>query len=337
MPCCVAYKCSNRTERTKISFFRFPFSDKDRLQKWIRNVKRQNWTPTKHSRLCSLHFTQDCFIYTQKQVTLTHDAVPTLFYPRLKATEWHTKSRKNSNKQVPNRPFFETIVSKTYFKVADPKDVSHDHFYDISDPVNATTVDVDVPSDIVPVDVDVPSDTMADQVDVNSETMADQADVNNDTMTEINAPSSIQPSDHSVYTQKYSRRVKKNGVAAQNDLSLKEKLRLQNQRVRRLKEKVTYLSSIVSDLKEKLFISASCDMLDSSRGRLAKEILLRTRTRRKSAKISDDLRSFAIQLHSFSAKAYKFVRDSFDRVLPHPTSLSVKPSTEGSIITDVSG
>lgn len=37
---------------------------------------------------------------------------------------------------------------------------------------------------------------------------------------------------------------------------------------------------------------------------------------------SPELRSFALHLHFFSPRSYKFVRDSFDTVLPHPVTLS---------------
>lgn len=37
---------------------------------------------------------------------------------------------------------------------------------------------------------------------------------------------------------------------------------------------------------------------------------------------SPELRSFALQLNFYSPRAYKFVRDSFDTVLPHPVTLS---------------
>ena len=33
------------------------------------------------------------------------------------------------------------------------------------------------------------------------------------------------------------------------------------------------------------------------------------------------LRAFALTLHFYSAKVYDFVRDSFDRCLPHPSTL----------------
>lgn len=80
-------------------------------------------------------------------------------------------------------------------------------------------------------------------------------------------------------------------------------------RVRKLKQKLKSLSFVISDLKEKLLISTSCgDTLETSFEGVAKEILLRARSRR-NCRICDDLRSFVMTLLFYSAKAY-FVCDS---------------------------
>ena len=39
----------------------FPLHDSVLLKKWIHALRRENWQPTKHSRLCSLHFGPDDF------------------------------------------------------------------------------------------------------------------------------------------------------------------------------------------------------------------------------------------------------------------------------------
>lgn len=79
MPCkCSAFGCrSGYYERPKgnaepggeepaadkITFHRCPLADKDLLEKWIRANPRDNWTPTIHSRICSLHFLPGDFKY----------------------------------------------------------------------------------------------------------------------------------------------------------------------------------------------------------------------------------------------------------------------------------
>ena len=83
---CVAAGCTNK-HRDGVSLFKFP-QDPDLRKQWIAQVKRtrDKWTgPTKHSVLCSIHFTDDCFDksmerYGLKQKPLLkRNAVPTIF------------------------------------------------------------------------------------------------------------------------------------------------------------------------------------------------------------------------------------------------------------------
>lgn len=53
-----------KSEFVKLSLFpsnRFPFGDNVRLNQWLLNVRRRNWSPSKSSRLCSTHFKEDQF------------------------------------------------------------------------------------------------------------------------------------------------------------------------------------------------------------------------------------------------------------------------------------
>lgn len=58
---------------------RFPLHDKERLEKWLRNMKRDAWTPSKHQLLCSDHFTPDSLDVRWGIRYLKHTAVPTIF------------------------------------------------------------------------------------------------------------------------------------------------------------------------------------------------------------------------------------------------------------------
>ncbi|NWX24191.1 THAP5 protein, partial [Aegotheles bennettii] len=57
----------------------FPLHDKERLEKWLRNMKRGAWTPSKHQLLCSDHFTPDSLDVRWGIRYLKHTAVPTIF------------------------------------------------------------------------------------------------------------------------------------------------------------------------------------------------------------------------------------------------------------------
>ncbi|NXT77970.1 THAP5 protein, partial [Zapornia atra] len=81
---CAASCCKNRggqssRDQRKLSFYPFPLHDKERLEKWLRNMKRDAWTPSKHQLLCSDHFTPDSLDVRWGIRYLKNTAVPTIF------------------------------------------------------------------------------------------------------------------------------------------------------------------------------------------------------------------------------------------------------------------
>ncbi|KAF9418682.1 hypothetical protein HW555_004510 [Spodoptera exigua] len=57
---------------------KFPKDDQLK-QKWLRNMRRDDWTPSKFSRLCSLHFEPCCYREGLDKKILHSYAVPTIF------------------------------------------------------------------------------------------------------------------------------------------------------------------------------------------------------------------------------------------------------------------
>ncbi|KAK1906845.1 THAP domain containing protein 5 [Dissostichus eleginoides] len=82
---CAVKMCRNRGGTTprphnkRISFYPFPLQDKSRLQKWVDNMKREEWAPSRHQYLCSEHFTEDCFDIRWGIRYLKNTAIPTEF------------------------------------------------------------------------------------------------------------------------------------------------------------------------------------------------------------------------------------------------------------------
>ncbi|XP_041934700.1 THAP domain-containing protein 5-like [Alosa sapidissima] len=81
---CAVKLCKNRggvlsKDNKRISFYPFPLRDQVRLQKWVDNMKRQEWTPSRHQYLCSEHFTEDSFDLRWGIRYLKHTAIPTIF------------------------------------------------------------------------------------------------------------------------------------------------------------------------------------------------------------------------------------------------------------------
>ncbi|NXJ22018.1 THAP5 protein, partial [Dicrurus megarhynchus] len=99
---CAATHCKNRggqsaRDQRKLSFYPFPLHDKERLEKWLRNMKRDSWTPSKHQLLCSDHFTPDSLDVRWGIRYLKHTAVPTIFSS---PDDEEKDSSQNSTQQV---------------------------------------------------------------------------------------------------------------------------------------------------------------------------------------------------------------------------------------------
>ena len=101
---------------------------------------------------------------------------------------------------------------------------------------------------------------------------------------------------------------------------------MEQQRTRRLKKKVVHLSAVVDDLREKSLISSDCaEILEKTFSGVPLEVMQRLlcKKQQKAGKqqYSQEIRSFAMTLHFYSAKAYDYVRETFDLCLPAPSTM----------------
>ncbi|KAJ6663589.1 hypothetical protein lerEdw1_009668 [Lerista edwardsae] len=81
---CRAPNCSNsagqpRPDNRRLSFYKFPLHNPERLRQWLSQMNQEKWVPTKHQHLCSEHFAASCFEYRWGVRYLKPDAVPTIF------------------------------------------------------------------------------------------------------------------------------------------------------------------------------------------------------------------------------------------------------------------
>ena len=102
--------------------------------------------------------------------------------------------------------------------------------------------------------------------------------------------------------------------------SLQKKLKTSHQKSRRLKKKVKTLADVVSELKEKNLINSDCAaILETTFSGVPSELMKRLMTQKEKKNpgaYPPELRSFAMTLKFYSAKAYNYVRKSFDLGLP---------------------
>ena len=132
--------------------------------------------------------------------------------------------------------------------------------------------------------------------------------------------------DHT-YAVSSPRRLKRkvNNLLDQAD-NLKRRLKTSQKKSHRLKRKVNSLTSVVSELKKEKLVSSDCaSILETTFSGVPKELMKRLVTQKKKKNpgaYPKELRSFAMTLKFYSAKAYKYVRNSFDLGLPHPSVIS---------------
>lgn len=75
MSCCVI-NCARRFEKgSGITFFRIPDREPKRSA-WINAIRRKNWVPSEHERVCSVHFLsgkfQFCFMLSVEKCHKTN-------------------------------------------------------------------------------------------------------------------------------------------------------------------------------------------------------------------------------------------------------------------------
>ncbi|XP_041655647.1 THAP domain-containing protein 5-like [Cheilinus undulatus] len=78
---CSVLNCKNDSGNghDRKSFYKFPLQDPIRLQQWLKNMGRENWTPSRHQYICHEHFAPSCFKVRWGIRYLESDAVPTVF------------------------------------------------------------------------------------------------------------------------------------------------------------------------------------------------------------------------------------------------------------------
>ncbi|XP_028316099.1 THAP domain-containing protein 2-like [Gouania willdenowi] len=102
MPVCVAFGCSNSSfSGCGKSFHRFPFKDPDRLSRWVENIHRKKWQPSRKSLICSDHFEEAHFDRTGQTVRLRDEAEPTIFPSFPKHLQRKLARQRKRNKKPP--------------------------------------------------------------------------------------------------------------------------------------------------------------------------------------------------------------------------------------------
>jgi hypothetical protein len=131
MPRCCVFGCDNNEKSTNIHFFSFPNKNKSPkiYRQWLNKIKRSNFTPSKHSRVCSSHFKEsdyECSALLKKQLLSGHgktklflnkDAIPTLRLPDNNENESNRHSlyqEKKNRKEIADNAIASTSPQQVY-------------------------------------------------------------------------------------------------------------------------------------------------------------------------------------------------------------------------------
>ena len=110
---CIAYGCvnrSNKPECSKLSWHSLPINNAKLLRTWLLKMKRKDPPVSKHSYLCSEHFSEDCFMRcVGGKRYLKSGSVPTRFSfspeekPKRKAPVYRSAARETTKSQVKDK------------------------------------------------------------------------------------------------------------------------------------------------------------------------------------------------------------------------------------------
>lgn len=79
---CSAFGCKNKWNKDSLlTWHKFPRDERIKAV-WVQKIRRKNWAPSSTSRICSEHFTTDCFYsrhLSNSRTRLRNNAIPTIF------------------------------------------------------------------------------------------------------------------------------------------------------------------------------------------------------------------------------------------------------------------
>ncbi|XP_077101465.1 uncharacterized protein LOC143752218 isoform X2 [Siphateles boraxobius] len=235
---CAALNCTNRSSPS------FPLGDKARLQRWMVNIRRDDFKPSPSSRICSHHFEDSCFFENNKgQVCLKKTAVPTkFFFPDSFKMAWCTKlyRRRRNVENYVNHEFHTYSLKRDSKRQFVEEEVILDEFVgDEEDASDQDMAETSVKPVIYPTEICV---------------IAVRHDHCYRSRSSNTACSSIDDAGTMAERQgnESARKLRRSLCMVLGKIeACKKRMKLKNATIRRLKRKVTSLSSVISELKAK--------------------------------------------------------------------------------------
>jgi len=137
MPGCSAVDCANSTANG-FKLYRFP-KQPSRRKEWAIKVKRDQWVPNDHTKLCEVHFEEDQFnTKADGSKKLKPTAVPTIFNHRPRGTKRKAPRWKNEEPEQP----LQKVSDHAYFRSPSPSTSQQSHQpYHVEEPTETSDED----------------------------------------------------------------------------------------------------------------------------------------------------------------------------------------------------
>ncbi|XP_003240448.1 THAP domain-containing protein 2-like [Acyrthosiphon pisum] len=279
---CFVGNCPNKkVTGSGIHFFSFP-KDDDLKKLWLKSIKLKYGVQTQHSRVCSDHFTKNDFktiVGGRNHILLKNDAVPTIFIAKRTTEKINDGIRIASNENPTSSHAIDTniqLVDSAMLLEENSIDVQHEDAHIVE----------------------------------KSEVATCKRPKRKLTYGLVETENNISPSRSSYTLPKRGRPTTKSPATPRKTL-IKSKVKILQQKVRRLKTKIKTLNDVLEELKKKgLIENDPCDLIENEFEGIQLEILKNELTNKKrkptGCRYSDEIKKFALTLHYYSPKAYKF-------------------------------
>ncbi|XP_032671874.1 uncharacterized protein LOC116844465 [Odontomachus brunneus] len=344
-------KCKNKFQKVleqniKISFHRLP-KDANRRALWLKNIGlSENTNLKKHASICSLHFKEEDINRTLDKIFLRENAVPCV-----EAFVDDTHNNRNEQENIKNQQNYLNLSFSSTDYNSDQLSYLETSFSSID---THSTKKLNTGNKIQGIQIN-NNNFQKQSISMTDEMLLDEStgeltvkeqplltDKFQDCTVIVDeksfidrCTSPINLSENSIV--KVHRSTSVNPEHFQDDkddtikflkASLEEYKQKSQQIIKRLKRKIKQKSkadfdTVMVSLKSKLDEN-HLDILKQigkSNKDFLKRIILKSNNNKVNKQYSPELRSFALTLNYYSPKAYNYVRNKFDCILPHPKTL----------------
>ncbi|CAI6345174.1 unnamed protein product [Macrosiphum euphorbiae] len=325
MPSCLVCGRTNnaKAKSANITFHRFPLKDTYK-NKWYNFLGENGILPDKVSKtslVCSAHFDDSFFVMGKDRRLLLKHAIPTKIINRIKC------AKQQYSETVTNLP-----VIKTFYTSSASDSVDNIASLNVTRTLvkcPLSNIEVDGVSLLEPVQSSSSEEEGVLPLDNSSVSMMNCETITPNKNISYVLHSSTMSIDTEIVPDDTPRKIalKKNLRQLSHEVTIKNiKMKTLQQKIRRQNKRISSMKNIISELQKQNLIDEEASYTLSETFGKHKDLITNWTKKKLGKKVpkkySATIRQFALSLHFFSAKAYSYVRQQFDTILPHSRTLS---------------